>query len=118
MRWIFEAFAEQGKGETEIARLLNERGVDLESGTPWTNNRIRCMLQNENYIGNLVYARFSCKLRTKAVRNASEQWIRKEGAFKGIVPAAQRSGSQRRVAAAHAHRSPQPGGPGAGRADS
>ena len=86
VRWIFEAFAEQGKGETEIARLLNERGVDLESGTPWTNNRIRCMLQNENYIGNLVYARFSCKLRTKAVRNASEQWIRKEGAFKGIVP--------------------------------
>ncbi len=85
VRWIFAAFVEAGKGETEIARILNECRVVLASGTRWSNSRIRCMLQNENYIGNLVYARCSCKLRTREVQNAPDQWIRKESAFKGIV---------------------------------
>ena len=83
--WIFKAFAGEGRGETEIARLLNEQGVVSDSGKPWTNAKIRYMLQNEKYIGNLVYARSSCKLRTKQILNAPEQWIRKEGAFDAIV---------------------------------
>jgi DNA invertase Pin-like site-specific DNA recombinase len=84
--WIFEAFAGEGRGETEIARLLNEQGVVSDLGMPWTDDKIRRMLQNEKYIGNLVYARYSCKLRTKQIPNAPHQWIRKEGAFDCIVP--------------------------------
>ena len=44
------------------------------------------MLQNEKHIGNLVYARFSCKLRSKQVINPPEQWIHNENVFAGIIP--------------------------------
>ena len=85
VRWIFAAFVEEGKGETEIARLLNEQGVVSDSGVVWTNTKIRSMLQNEKYIGNLVYARSSSKLRSKPIPNPPAQWIRKENVFEGIV---------------------------------
>jgi len=44
------------------------------------------VLTNEKYIGNNVYNRHSFKLKKKHVDNPPEMWIRKEGAFEGIVP--------------------------------
>jgi DNA invertase Pin-like site-specific DNA recombinase len=85
VRWIFQAFVEEGKGETEIARILNQRGVISDMGIPWRNTKIRYMLQNEKYIGNLVYSRFSSKLRGKAVINPPDTWVRKEQVIQGIV---------------------------------
>ncbi len=49
---------------------------------------MRQVLTNEKYIGNNVYNRHSFKLRKKHVDNPPEMWIRKEGAFDGIVPVA------------------------------
>lgn len=46
---------------------------------------MRCLLQNENYIGNLVYSRTSIKLQGPRVVNPPETWVRKENAFAGIV---------------------------------
>lgn len=43
---------------------------------------------SEKYIGNNVYNRHSFKLKKKHVDNPPEMWIRKEGAFDGIVPVA------------------------------
>ena len=70
----------------EIVRRLNDMQVLAEWGRRWTADRVRQILTNEKYIGNNVYNRCSCKLRTPRIGNPPEMWIRKEGAFEGIVP--------------------------------
>jgi hypothetical protein len=47
---------------------------------------VRTVLTNEKYIGNNVFNRSSFKLKKLHVDNPPEMWIRKEGAFEGIVP--------------------------------
>jgi hypothetical protein len=47
---------------------------------------VREVLSNEKYIGNNVYNRRSFKLKKVRVVNQPEMWIKKEGAFEGIVP--------------------------------
>ena len=46
---------------------------------------MREVLINEKYIGNNVYNRRSFKLKKLRVVNGPEMWIKKEGAFEGIV---------------------------------
>ena len=84
--WVFETFVHQRKGALQIARILNQQRILSPSGIPWTDIKIRALLQNEKYIGNLVYGRRSCKLRRRNVPNPPDHWIRKEHAFEGIVP--------------------------------
>ena len=48
----------------------------------------RLVLTNEKYVGNNVYNRHSFKLKKKHVDNPPDMWIRKEGAFAGVVPVA------------------------------
>jgi DNA invertase Pin-like site-specific DNA recombinase len=86
VRWVFETFVNKRTGARLIARLLNEQGIPSPSGRPWTELKVRDLLHNEKYIGNLVYARRSCKLRRRNVPNPPELWIRREQAFEGIVP--------------------------------
>ena len=43
-------------------------------------------MSNEKYIGNNIYNRRSFKLKMHRVVNSPEMWIKKEGAFEGIVP--------------------------------
>jgi hypothetical protein len=43
------------------------------------------VLTNEKYIGNNVYNRRSFKLKKLRVVNSPDMWIKKEGAFEGIV---------------------------------
>ena len=85
VRWIFQTFVDGQKGVTEIARLLNQQGVSSLARCPWTDCKIRNLLHNEKYIGNLVYARRTSKLGSRNVPNPPEKWIRIERAFDGIV---------------------------------
>jgi hypothetical protein len=43
------------------------------------------LLRNENYIGNLVYNRRSCKLMENSTYNRPELWIRSEGCVEPII---------------------------------
>src|SRR5690606_24278872 len=70
----------------EIADRLNEAGVATDLDKPWTPGTVRTVLTNEKYIGNNVYNRSSFKLKKLHVDNPPEMWVRKEGAFEGIVP--------------------------------
>lgn len=81
-KWYLE-----GVGDRRIATVLNDLAVSTETGGPWTADIVRGMLRNEKYIGNLVFNRRSFKLRNRAVKNPPEQWVRRDGAFEGIVPA-------------------------------
>jgi DNA invertase Pin-like site-specific DNA recombinase len=85
VRWIYEAFVKEGKSESEIAKILNERGVLTDFQRPWTRGTVHEVLTNEKYIGHNVYHRTSCKLKQKHVENPPEKWIRAENAFVGII---------------------------------
>jgi len=85
VRWIFDAFANRGKQETEIARELNRDGILSARGTLWADHHVRTVLTNENYIGNLVWNRQSLKLKAGLVRNPPSQWIRASGVIAPIV---------------------------------
>jgi DNA invertase Pin-like site-specific DNA recombinase len=85
VRWMYRSFVKQGKPESEIANILNERGVATDLGRPWTRGTVHQVLINEKYIGNNVWNRGSFKLKRKRVRNSPDMWIRAEGAFEPIV---------------------------------
>lgn len=70
----------------EIADRLNEEGVTTDRDLPWNSGTVRTVLTNEKYIGNNVYNRSSFKLKKLHVENPPDMWVRKEGAFEGIVP--------------------------------
>lgn len=69
----------------EIAERLNGMGRYHEPDGRWTGSRVRGVLTNEKYIGNNVFNRRSFKLKRVRVNNPPEMWIRREGAFEGIV---------------------------------
>jgi DNA invertase Pin-like site-specific DNA recombinase len=84
---IFHWFIEDGMTFKSIAERLNDLGLRTDLERAWTVSIVRQMLKNEKYIGNNVYNRRSFKLKKKRVENPLNMWIRKEGAFEGIVPA-------------------------------
>ena len=81
-RWLIE----EDLSFREIAARLNEAGVTTDLDKSWTPSTVRTVLTNEKYIGNNVFNRSSFKLKKLHVDNPPEMWIRKEGAFEGIVP--------------------------------
>jgi DNA invertase Pin-like site-specific DNA recombinase len=85
VRWIYQAFVNEGKTEAEIAAQLNTRGIRTDYDRAWTRSTVHQVLTNEKYIGNNVYHRTSFKLKRKHVVNPPERWIRADGVFEGIV---------------------------------
>ena len=85
VQWMFLAFVEHKRTESEIAGELNERGVMTDLGRPWTRATVRQVITNEKYIGNNVYNRISFKLKKKRVRNPADMWIRADAAFEAVV---------------------------------
>jgi len=81
-RWLIE----EELTFREIVDQLNEEGVTTDLDRPWTPATVRTVLTNEKYIGNNVYNRSSFKLKKLHVDNPPDMWVRKEGAFEGIVP--------------------------------
>jgi hypothetical protein len=81
-RWLIE----EDSSFREVANRLNEEGVTTDLDRWWTSSTVRTVLTNEKYIGNNVYNRSSFKLKKLHVDNPPDMWVRKEGAFEGIVP--------------------------------
>ncbi len=84
-RWIFEEYTSRRSGETQIAHMLNKRGILNSSGELWTYAGVRRLLANERYIGNNIWNRTSGKLKTKRTKNAPVDWVRADGIVKPIV---------------------------------
>lgn len=102
VREVFTLFA-QGYGKTNIARILNDRGIPnpteykrlqglrykplQKNSTLWKYFAIADMLTNEIYIGNMVqgkYGSISYKTKQNKPRPRSE-WIRVEGTHEPII---------------------------------
>lgn len=82
---IYRWFVNDGLLEKEIAERLNGNGLTTDTGRPWTRGTVHQMLINEKYIGNNVFNRKSFKLKQKRVKNPPEIWVRRDGAFEGVV---------------------------------
>lgn len=85
VRWVYECFVDRRMSETEIADLLNKEGTLTDLGRKWTRGVVHQILTNEKYIGNNVYNRTSCKLKSRRVDNEPDMWVRSDGAFEAIV---------------------------------
>jgi len=82
---IYRWFIDQGLVESEIAGRLNGMRLRTDIGREWTRATVHEVLTNEKYVGNNIYNRVSFKLKRLRVMNTPEMWIRKDGAFEGIV---------------------------------
>ncbi|TAI60371.1 recombinase family protein [Bradyrhizobium sp. Leo170] len=85
VREIFRRFAIEKWPEVKIVRQLNKDGVLTLDGRPWTTSVMHYLLQNESYIGNIVYNRKTFHLGQPQKLNPPELWIRSEGALPQIV---------------------------------
>lgn len=86
VRRIFASYVIRRKSKIEIAAELNADQIPRRSGEKWRECTIRHILTNEAYIGNNVYNQTSYKLKQRRVTNPPDMWIRRDGAFQGIVP--------------------------------
>ena len=84
VRWIFDQCI-QKQSDAKIARELNQQAVPTGTGGPWKSHFVSRILQNENYIGNIVYNRTSQKLKTRTIQNPPDKWIRGAQCIKPTV---------------------------------
>ncbi len=85
VRRIFRSFVFERKGESEIARELNADNLLTTFGKRWEPETITRFLENERYLGHILYNRTSLKLGRTRVSNPAEMWIRRENAFAPII---------------------------------
>jgi DNA invertase Pin-like site-specific DNA recombinase len=83
---IFDLYTAGGMGARRIARLLNEQGVPWNTRKRWTHDVVHTLLKNPKYVGAAVYNRTSFKLSKQFVRNPPSMWVRRDDAFKPIIP--------------------------------
>jgi DNA invertase Pin-like site-specific DNA recombinase len=85
VRKMFDLFVFHNMRETEIAKILNNDNILTDTGRHWARGTVHCILTNEKYIGNNVFGRSTAKLKDTRVPVPESQWIRRDGAFEGIV---------------------------------
>jgi DNA invertase Pin-like site-specific DNA recombinase len=85
VRWIYDSFVRNGVTESQIAAILNGRGIATDLNRPWTRGTVHQILINEKYIGSNVWNRISYKLKRKRIRNHPDMWIRADGVFEPLV---------------------------------
>lgn len=76
VRRIFQMFGDQKRSMMGIARTLNAEGFSSTDGVPWSERRIRAVLQSELMIGYYVYNKTSKPLSGPCKRNPPSKWIR------------------------------------------
>lgn len=85
VRWIYNAFVNEGRPEAEIANELNAQGIATDLARPWSRATVHQVLTNEKYIGNNVFNKVSFKLKQRRVSNDRENWVRAEACYEPIV---------------------------------
>ncbi len=82
---IFDRFVNTLELPQEIADGLNQRNVLSPSGGAWKSETIHRILDNEAYIGTLIYNRTSNKLKRGHKQNPKEEWVIVADAFPRII---------------------------------
>ncbi|WP_404443389.1 recombinase family protein [Sutcliffiella horikoshii] len=85
---IFNFYVNEEKGATQIARILNERGLRTRQGTQWIATTIRRMIRNEKYKGTVVLNRLTkpdVTTNNKKIKRDKSEWIAHQGIIDPIV---------------------------------
>jgi DNA invertase Pin-like site-specific DNA recombinase len=85
VQWIFSSFVRKRNSVRKIVRLLNAKATSDSTQPNWTPAIVDRILQNEIYVGNIVWNRTSITLGTKLVHNPEEIWFRIDGAIKPTI---------------------------------
>jgi DNA invertase Pin-like site-specific DNA recombinase len=85
VKTIFRAFVEKRCSPKDIAERLNNEQIPSPGQRQWTGDSVVSILNNEFYIGTMVYNKTSQKLQSKTKYNPKDKWIRTEDAFEAIV---------------------------------
>lgn len=85
VRRIFRLYTEYKLTYRAVARVLNDGDAGAHGARRWSDARVKAVLTNEKYCGNLVYNRTSARLGSKRKVNDHGQWLRGEGAHAPIV---------------------------------
>jgi len=85
VRWMYNVFVEERISESQLAKMLNDRGILTDQGKPWTRGIVHRVLSSEKYVGNNVYNRVSFKLKKRRIVNPPGLWIRSNDAFQPVV---------------------------------
>lgn len=82
---IFREFTETLRTTQEIAHGLNRDGIVSPSNGDWDGARVRRILNNEQYVGTMIYNKTTQKLKTPTRHNPRNDWVRTDNAFASIV---------------------------------
>jgi DNA invertase Pin-like site-specific DNA recombinase len=94
---IFRMYAHGEGGYTEIARKLNERGIDSprkgtrKEGEGWGEATVRHILNNERYIGRVLFGRVKSRrdfetMKIKNTKRDESEWTTRDDPRLQIVP--------------------------------
>jgi len=82
---IYDDYVRKDLGAWSISYALNREGIRSESGGRWTEALVKRVLTSEKYVGDSVWGRQSCKLKTAHRNTDPSTWVRYSGAFEPIV---------------------------------
>jgi DNA invertase Pin-like site-specific DNA recombinase len=82
---IFKDFVKRKYAPKQIALLLNRQDIPSPGGCQWSSASVRSILENELYVGTMVYNRTTQRLKSASHHNPKEEWIRTENAFPAII---------------------------------
>jgi DNA invertase Pin-like site-specific DNA recombinase len=83
---IYRMFINKGVTTySEIARVLNSRGIPYVGGAEWGNRDVRVILTHPKYAGFNVYGRSTQRLYAPLVRIPKSEWILIPNAFPALV---------------------------------
>jgi len=82
---IFKEFVQREYTPKQIAMVLNTERIPSPGGRQWSTGCIKAVLENELYVGTMVYNRTSQRLKSASHHNPKDEWIRAENAFPAIV---------------------------------
>lgn len=92
VRLVFDLYVNKGITSSKIARILNERGISNFRGGEWGRSSVAYLLNNQHYIGKIVYNRRSNivvmedgQRMQKRTPNSKENIIVVEGKHPAII---------------------------------
>jgi len=82
---IFAEFVHKQFPPGRIASNLNEQRIPSPGGKQWSPAAINAILENELYVGTMIYNKTSQRLKSASHKNPEDEWIRVENAFPSVV---------------------------------
>lgn len=85
VRRIFKEFVQREYTPKQIAMTLNKQEIPSPGGRQWSTGCIKAVLENELYVGTMIYNKTTQRLKSASHHNPKDEWIRAEDAFPPIV---------------------------------